>query len=100
MNIIINTRKLKQALNHGFVLKKVHRVIKFNQKAWLKSCIEMNPELKIKKLKMTSKKIFFKLMNNSSFGKTTENVKEHTCNDRTCHNRKRKKLFGVRTKLS
>ena len=58
MNIIINTRKLKQALNHGIVLKKVHRVIKFNQKVWLKSCIEMNTELRTKKLKMTSKKIF------------------------------------------
>ena len=39
-------RSLKQALNHGLVLKKVHRVIKFNQKAWLKEYIDMNTELR------------------------------------------------------
>ena len=35
-NYVVNIRALKQALNHGFILKKVHRVIQFNQKAWLK----------------------------------------------------------------
>ena len=39
---------LHETLNHGFVLKKLHRIIKFNQKAWLKSCIEMNTELRKK----------------------------------------------------
>ena len=37
---------LKLAYNHGLVLKKVNRVIKFNQKAWIKSYIEMNTEIK------------------------------------------------------
>ena len=37
-------RALKQASNHGLVLKKVHRVIKFNQKALLKPFIDMNTE--------------------------------------------------------
>ena len=37
-------RALKQVSNHGLVLKKVHRVIKFNQKAWLKPFIDMNTE--------------------------------------------------------
>ena len=32
----IHIRNLKQALNHGLVLKKVHSVFKFNQNAWLK----------------------------------------------------------------
>ena len=36
------TRALKEALNYGLILKKVHRVILFNQKAWLKSYIDMN----------------------------------------------------------
>ena len=36
---------LKQALNHGLVLKKVYRVIKFNQNAWLKPYIEINTDL-------------------------------------------------------
>ena len=38
-------RNLKQALNHGLILKKVHRVISFNQYEWLKPYIEMNAEL-------------------------------------------------------
>ena len=43
---VIHIRNLKQALNHGLVLKKVHRVIKFNQNAWLKPYIDMNTDLK------------------------------------------------------
>ena len=35
-------RNLKQALNHGFVLKKVHRVIRLNPNAWLKRFIDTN----------------------------------------------------------
>ena len=32
---VIHIINLKQALNHGLILKKVHRVIKYNQKDWL-----------------------------------------------------------------
>ena len=39
---VVHIRNVKQALNHGLDLKKVHRVIKFNQKAWLKPYIDMN----------------------------------------------------------
>ena len=42
---VIHIRNLKQALNHELILKKVHRVIKFNQKAWLKPYIDMNTKL-------------------------------------------------------
>ena len=38
----IHIRNLKQALNHGLILIKAHRVIKFNQIAWLKPYINMN----------------------------------------------------------
>ena len=62
----MDIRNLKQALNQGFVLKKVHRIIKLNQKAWLKSYIDMNTDLGIKQ-KMVLKKTFFKLMNNAVF---------------------------------
>ena len=41
-------RNLKQALNHGLILKKVHKVIKFNQKDWLKPEIDMNTKLRQK----------------------------------------------------
>ena len=42
----IHIRNLKQALNHGLVLETVHRVIKFNQNAWIKPYIDMNTELR------------------------------------------------------
>ena len=73
---IIHIINLRQALNHGLVLKKVHRVIYFNQKTWLKSYFEMNTELR-KKAKNDFKKDFFKLMNKSFFGKSMENVRKH-----------------------
>ena len=43
---VIYIRNLKQVLNHGLILKKVHRVIKVNQKAWLKPYIYMNTKLR------------------------------------------------------
>ena len=45
-NYVVHIRALKQALNHGLILKKVHRVIQFNQKAWLKPYIDMNTKLR------------------------------------------------------
>ena len=37
--------KFKQILNHGLVLKKVHKMIKYNQNAWLKPYIDMNTDI-------------------------------------------------------
>ena len=72
----IHIRALKQALNHGLILKSVHRVIKFNQEAWLKPYIDMNTKLG-KEAKSEFEKDFFKVMNNSVFRKTMENVRMH-----------------------
>ena len=45
---VVHIRNLKQALNHGLVLKKVHKAIQSNQKAWQISYIDMNIELRKK----------------------------------------------------
>ena len=75
-NYVIHIRALKQAVNHGLKLAKVHRIIQFDQEAWLKPYIDMNADLK-KDAKNDFEKDFFKLMNNSVFGKTMKNVRNH-----------------------
>ena len=54
----IHIRNSKQTLYHGLVLKKVHRVIKFNQNAWLKPYIDMSTDLRKKKQEMILKKVY------------------------------------------
>ena len=73
---VVRIKSLKQALNHGLKLKKVHRIIEFNQEAWLKPYIDMSTELR-KVAKDDSEKDLFKLMNNAVFGKTMENIRKH-----------------------
>ena len=71
----MHIRDLKQALNHGLILKKVHRVIQFNREAWLEPYIDMNTKLR-KEAKNDFQKDFFKLMNNAVFVKAVENVRK------------------------
>ena len=93
---VIHIRNLEQALNHRLVLKQVHRIIKSNQKAWLKPHINMNTDPR-NKAKMIFKKYFFKLMNTVVFGKTTKNLRKiETLN---LYNIKKNKIFGIRTKI-
>ena len=63
---VVHIRTLKQALDHGLILKKVHRVIQFNQEACLKQYIDIDIELR-KQTKIDFEKDFFKLLNNSVF---------------------------------
>ena len=74
-NYVVHIRALKQALNHILILKKVHKVIQFYQKEWLKPYIDMNAILKTE-AKNDFGKDFFKLMNNTVFGKNNEKCKK------------------------
>lgn len=74
---VLHISALKFYLQHGLKLKKVHRAISFTQSDFLKPFIEFNTE-KRKQAKNDFEKDFFKLMNNSIFGKTMENVRNHT----------------------
>ena len=72
----MHIKSLKQALNHGLKLKKVHRIIEFNQKPWFKPYIDMNTELR--KIAVNDfEKDFYKLMNIAVLGKTMKNVRKH-----------------------
>ena len=63
---VIHRRNLNQTLNHHIILKKVYKVIRFNQNPCLKPYIDMNSDLR-KKAKNDFEKESFKLVNNGVF---------------------------------
>ena len=73
-NYVVHYKTLMQYLNLGMELKKIHRGIRFTECNFLKPYIDMNTNLRTK-AKNDFEKDFFKLMNNSVFGKTMENIR-------------------------
>ena len=65
---LIHIRALDQALCHGLVLERVHRVIEFDQSAWMKPYIDFNTQLRTRATN-DFENDFFKLMNNTVFGR-------------------------------
>ena len=73
---VIHIRALQQALDHGLVLERIHRTIEFKQSPWMKEYIAFNTKLRTA-AKDDFAKDFYKLMNNTVFGKTMENIHKH-----------------------
>ena len=74
-NYVVHYRNLKYYLSQGLILKKVQKILKFKQSAWMKPYIDFNTQ-KRKEATNEADKNQFKLLNNAVYGKTMENTRK------------------------
>jgi hypothetical protein len=72
---VIHYRKLKYATSKGVKVTKVHGAVRYKQEDYLRGYIEANTKRRAG-TDDKSKKNFYKLLNNSMFGKTMEDVRK------------------------
>ena len=73
-NYLLHYRMLKFYVKHGMVVDKVYEIISFKQSKWLEKYINFNTQ-KRNLSKNDFEKDFYKLLNNSFYGKTMENIR-------------------------
>lgn len=73
---ILHHRNLRQYMALGMIVTKIHRIVTFEQRAWMKDYIMFNTDMR-KKASNSFEKDLFKLLNNSVFGKSMENVRTY-----------------------
>nr|DAC81386.1 TPA_asm: PolB [Parasteatoda house spider adintovirus] len=90
---VLHYRNLKLYLKLGLKMKKIYKILLFKQEAWLQPFINFNTEMR-KKATNSFDKDFYKLMNNSMFGKTLENLRQRENIDIVVDKKKALKLIA------